>query len=180
MFKRLIDWHLENWKDHKYRKPLLLRGARQVGKTHAVRQLGKRFDHVIEVNFELAKDIKLIFEKDLNPERILRELAVFAGRAKIIPGETLLFFDEIQEAPEAILALRYFYEQMPQLHVIAAGSLFDFALEKVGLPVGRVSSMYMYPMSFLEYLAASGNIGSAKAILRIFITNHFLSQFINC
>ena len=165
MFKRLIDWHLENWKDHKYRKPLLLRGARQVGKTHAVRQLGKRFDHVIEVNFELAKDIKLIFEKDLNPERILRELAVFAGRAKIIPGETLLFFDEIQEAPEAILALRYFYEQMPQLHVIAAGSLFDFALEKVGLPVGRVSSMYMYPMSFLEYLAASGNIGSAKAIL---------------
>jgi predicted AAA+ superfamily ATPase len=165
MFKRLVDWHLEKWKDHKYRKPLLLRGARQVGKTHAVRRLGKRFNHMVEINFELAKDAKLIFEKDLDPERILQELAAYAGRAKITPGETLLFFDEIQEAPEAILALRYFYEQMPQLHVIAAGSLFDFALEKVGIPVGRVSSMYMYPMSFLEYLVASGNRESARAIL---------------
>lgn len=165
MFKRLIDWHLEKWKDYKYRKPLLLRGARQVGKTHAVRQLGKQFNHFIEINFELAKDAKPIFEKNLNPERILQELASYAGRGKITPGETLLFFDEIQEVPEAILALRYFYELMPELHVIAAGSLFDFALEKVGLPVGRVSSMYMYPMSFLEYLVASGKTESARAIL---------------
>ncbi len=165
MFKRLIDWHLKAWKDHKYRKPLLLRGARQVGKTHAVRQLGKHFDHMIEINFELAKDAKPIFDKDLRPERILRELAAYVGRTKIIPGKTLLFFDEIQEAPEAILALRYFYEEMPELHVIAAGSLFDFALEQVGLPVGRVSSMYMYPLSFIEYLAASGNIAAVQTIL---------------
>jgi predicted AAA+ superfamily ATPase len=164
MFKRLIDWHLEKWRHHKYRKPLLLRGARQVGKTHAVRQLGKRFNRLIEINFELAKDARLIFEKDLRPERILRELAVYAG-SKIIPGETLLFFDEIQEAPQAIIALRYFYEHIPELHVIAAGSLFDFALEKVGLPVGRVSSMYMYPMSFMEYLVASGNTVAVEAIL---------------
>ncbi len=165
MFKRLIDWHLEQWKDYKYRKPLLIRGARQVGKTHAVRQLGKQFDQLIEINFELAKDARPIFEKDLKPERILKELALYAGLTKIIPGKTLLFFDEIQEAPQAILALRYFYEQIPELHVIAAGSLFDFALEKVGLPVGRVSSMYMYPMSFIEYLIASGNTASARAIL---------------
>jgi uncharacterized protein len=164
MFKRLIDWHLLQWKDHKYRKPLLLRGARQVGKTHAVRQLGKRFDHLVEINFELAKDAKPIFEKDLKPERILRELASYMGRVKITPGETLLFFDEIQEAPEAILALRYFYEEMPQLHVIAAGSLIDFALETVGLPVGRVSSMYMYPLSFMEYLVATGNMAAADLI----------------
>lgn len=165
MFKRLIDTHLRLWKDHKYRKPLLLRGARQVGKTHAVRQLGKHFGQVIEINFELAKDAKPIFEKDLNPERILREIAAYAGQANVKAGETLLFFDEIQEVPEAILALRYFYEIMPELHVIAAGSLFDFALEKVGLPVGRVSSLYMYPMSFTEYLVATGNLAAAQAIL---------------
>ena len=165
MIKRLIDWHLKKWKDHKYRKPLLLRGARQVGKTHAVRQLGQDFRHVVEVNFELIKDAKQIFEKDLSPERILRELTPYAGQTKITPGETLLFFDEIQEAPEAIIALRYFYEKMPDLHVIAAGSLFDFALEKVGIPVGRVASMYMYPMSLMEYLVASGNTESARAIL---------------
>ena len=165
MFKRLIDWHLEKWKDHKYRKPLLLRGARQVGKTHAIRQLGKHFHRIVEINFELAKDAKLIFEKDLNPTRILRELSLLAGGIKIVPEETLLFFDEIQEAPQAILALRYFYEEMPQLHVIAAGSLFDFALEKVGIPVGRVSSLHMYPLSFLEYLTATGHTESAKAIL---------------
>ncbi len=164
MFKRLIDWHLSQWKDHKYRKPLLIRGARQVGKTHAVRQFSKQFENMVEINFELAKDAKPIFEKDLRPERVLRELASYS-RTKIVPGETLLFFDEIQAAPEAILALRYFYEQMPKLHVIAAGSLFDFALEKVGLPVGRVSSMYMYPMSLMEYLAASGNKENAKMIL---------------
>lgn len=91
MFKRLIDTHLRLWKDHKYRKPLLLRGARQVGKTHAVRQLGKHFGQVIEINFELAKDAKPIFEKDLNPERILREIAAYAGQANVKAGETLLF-----------------------------------------------------------------------------------------
>ena len=165
MLKRLIDWHLNQWKDHKYRKPLLLRGARQVGKTHAARQLGKHFDQMIEINFELAKDARLIFEKDLKPDRILRELVAYTGLAKITPGKTLLFFDEIQEAPQAILALRYFYEMMPELHVIAAGSLFDFALEAVGLPVGRVASLHMYPLSFMEYLLATDNLAAAQVIL---------------
>ncbi len=164
MLKRLIDWHLERWKENKNRKPLLLRGARQVGKTFAVRNLGKSFDKIVEVNFELIPDAAKVFEKDLKPDRILRELSAQIG-IKIEPGTTLLFFDEIQEVPQAITALRYFYELMPSLHVIAAGSLFDFALEKVGLPVGRVSSLYMYPVSFVEFLFATGNSVLIEAIL---------------
>jgi len=164
MIKRLIDWHLARWKHSKNRTPLLIRGARQVGKTHAVRKLGESFKRVVEVNFELAKDIHFIFQKDLHPERILKALEAHVG-GKIVPGETLLFFDEIQEVPEAITSLRYFYELMPQLHVIAAGSLLDFTLEKIGIPVGRVASMYMYPLSFMEFLAASGQGILVEAIL---------------
>src|SRR3990167_6135338 len=131
MLKRTVDWHLKQWKVDKNRKPLLIRGARQVGKTHAVRKLGEQFDRIVEINFELAQGAKPIFEKDLHPERILRDLS-FCTDQNIEPGKTLLFLDEIQEAPQAILALRYFFEMMPTLHVIAAGSLFDFALENVG------------------------------------------------
>lgn len=164
MFKRLIDWHLKTWKEKEDHKPLLIRGARQTGKTFAVRKFGKLFENMIEINFELAKDVPAIFERDLNPERILRELSIHFDQ-KIIPGKSLLFFDEIQEAPQAILALRYFYELMPALHVVAAGSLFDFALEKVGMPVGRVSSIYMYPMSFIEFLAAQEERSILEALL---------------
>src|SRR5579883_2371286 len=107
MFKRIIDFHLDRWKTDRYRKPLLLRGARQVGKTYAVRRLGKQFKHFVEVNFEQIKEAITIFEKDLIPERILRALSLLM-KMPIIPGETLLFFDEVQDAPSAILALRYF------------------------------------------------------------------------
>lgn len=164
MLKRLIDWHLLKWKENVNRKALLIRGARQVGKTHSVRTLGKTFDQLIEINFELTRDAKKIFEKDLKPERILNELTLFSGK-KIEPGKTLLFLDEVQEAPEAIQALRYFFEFIPSLHVIAAGSLLDFALEEAGLPVGRVSSLYLYPMSFLEFLSAKGESLLIEAIL---------------
>jgi hypothetical protein len=164
MLKRTVDWSLREWKSDKNRKPLLLRGARQVGKTHAIRKLGEQFDQVVEINFELSQGARPIFEKDLHPERIIRDLSFYMDR-KIEPGKTLLFFDEIQEVPKAILALRYFFEMMPSLHVIAAGSLFDFALEKVGLPVGRVSSMYMYPISFLEFLAACGHSSFIEPIM---------------
>lgn len=153
MLKRLIDWHLLKWKESTNRKALLIRGARQVGKTHSVRNLAKTFDDFIEINFELTKDARQIFEKDLKPERILNELALFSAK-KIEPGKTLLFFDEVQGAPEVIQALRYFFELIPSLHVIAAGSLLDFAIEDTGMPVGRVSTFYLYPMSFLEFLSA--------------------------
>lgn len=154
--KRLIDKYLAEWKEDKHRKPLLLRGARQVGKTYAVRQLGNSFESFVEINFELEPEIKIIFEKNLNPDRIIKEISLLKNQ-EIIPKKTLLFFDEIQIAPAAVTSLRYFYEMMPDLHVISAGSLLDFTLQQVGIPVGRVSSLYMYPMSFIEFLMATGH-----------------------
>lgn len=151
--KRIIDYYLNNWKTDRYRKPLLLRGARQVGKTHAVRVLGKTFPDFFEINLENQPAAHIIFEKDLQPDRIIRELSALMLKP-ITPGKTLLFIDEIQAVPRAIIALRYFYEQMPELHVIAAGSLLDFAIEHVGIPVGRVESLYMHPVSFIEFLGA--------------------------
>jgi uncharacterized protein len=163
--KRLIDWHLKGWKKDPRRKPLILRGARQVGKTFAVRELGKTFTSLVEVNFELLREARNIFDPDLEPERIIWELGLLT-KTKIIPGETLLFLDEVQTAPNVILALRYFYEKMPELHVIAAGSLIDFALEQVGMPVGRVTMLYIYPLSFLEFLCATGNAVLIEPILQ--------------
>jgi len=153
--KRFILRKLESWKDDPARKPMLLRGARQVGKTWIARELGKQFDAFIEINLELYPEAGKIFQTDLDPKRISRELSLLLGK-RIVPGESLLFFDEIQEEPKAIQALRYFYEMEPGQHIIAAGSLIDFELEKIGMPVGRVSSIYMHPLSFLEFLAAAG------------------------
>ncbi|MFA6527049.1 MAG: AAA family ATPase [Candidatus Babeliales bacterium] len=161
---RFIDYFLQNWKTNPLRKPLLLRGARQVGKTYAVRELGKTFPSFVEINFESNKRAKNIFDQDLDPARILREISIITNQ-EIIPGRTLLFFDEVQTVPNGILALRYFYEMMPELHVIAAGSLIDFAIEQVGVPVGRVQFLYMYPMSFLEFLSALDHTMIIKEIL---------------
>lgn len=168
--KRIIDHFLLQWKDDRLRKSLLLRGARQVGKTYAVRKLGTTYPDFVEINFELRKDAHGIFEKNLDPERIVRELSLIA-RKRIIPGKTLLFLDEIQIVPEAITSLRYFYEMMPELHVIAAGSLLDFAIEQIGIPVGRVQSLYMHPVSFIEYLVASGETMIVEEIM-----NHTIKQ----
>ena len=164
MFKRIIDLHLKQWRTDPFRKPLLLRGARQVGKTYAIRRLGQQFKSFVEINFEQLEGAASIFEKDLTPDRLILALSLLA-KTSIIPGETLLFFDEVQESPRAITALRYFYEEMPQLHVIAAGSLLESAIAKVGVPVGRISMLYMYPLSFLEYLVATGHNLIAKEIL---------------
>lgn len=163
--KRLIDWHLGQWKGDRYRKPLLIRGARQVGKTYGVRELGKSFKNLVEINFERKKGVHKIFSEDLVPERIVQELSLFC-KEQIIPGETLLFFDEVQECPEAVQSMRYFFEEMPELHLIAAGSLLDFALEKIGLPVGRISSLYVFPLSFIEFLVAIGEVLVAQAIVQ--------------
>ncbi|MBP6869932.1 ATP-binding protein [Candidatus Babeliales bacterium] len=151
---RIIDYFLQEWKHKKSRKSLLLRGARQVGKTHSVRKLGETYESFVEINFEDLPLVKNVFEKDFDCKRILRDLDLEFG-FQIIPGKTLLFFDECQTAPQVIIALRYFYEKMPELHVIAAGSLLDFAIEQIGLPVGRVEALYMHPVSFIEYLAAT-------------------------
>ncbi len=154
--KRFVDYFLLKWKTSPLRKPLLLRGARQVGKTYSAREFGKTFVSFVELNLELNPDAREIFEKDLDPHIIIRKISILTNKP-IIPGQTLLFLDEIQLVPNAITALRYFYEMMPELHVIAAGSLLDFAIKTVGMPVGRVSSLYMYPLSFIEFLSAIGS-----------------------
>ena len=171
--KRIIDHFLLQWKLSPYRKALLLRGARQVGKTYSVRKLGATYADFVEINFELRADAHGIFEKNLDPDRIIRELSLIANKA-IIPGKTLLFLDEIQMVPNAITALRYFYEMRPELHVIAAGSLLDFAIEQIGIPVGRVESLYMHPVSFMEYLVASGEGLIVDAVM-----NHAVDDIIS-
>jgi len=131
-FNRKIDHALQQWSNEKRRKPLMLRGARQVGKTSAIRNLGKQFNCFVEINFE-NKDhsaAKTVFSRHSDPQIICSELAALFGKP-IVPGETLLFLDEIQSCTDAIASLRYFYEQMPALHVIAAGSLLEFALEEI-------------------------------------------------
>lgn len=172
---RFIDLYLKKWASSDKRKPLLLRGARQVGKTFAVRKLGEIFERYIEVNFEEQPHLRKIFEhdNDLNPERIIRDLSL-ALNMEIVPGKTLLFFDETQVMPRVIIALRYFYEKMPELHVIAAGSLLDFAIEKVGVPVGRIEFYHLYPMSFLEFLKATDHNLIFEEIL-----NHNVCESLN-
>lgn len=155
-FKRHIDKYLEEWKSGLNRKPLLVRGARQVGKSSTIRHLGKEFKYFVEINFERQKDIKTLFGYNLNVKNICAQLSAIYN-TPIIPGETLLFFDEIQESQRAISSLRYFYEDYPELHVIAAGSLLEFTLkELLSFGVGRIRSMYMYPFSFDEFLEAQG------------------------
>ena len=152
--ERIVEKNLNAWKLSERRKPLLVKGARQVGKTFSIRKFGKElFNSFAEIDLERNRNWHKIFDSDLNPQRILTELEVVTGR-KIIPGETLLFLDEIQSCPRAIMALRYFFEELPQMHVVAAGSLLEFALEDISFPVGRVQFLEMHPMNFMEYLWA--------------------------
>jgi Predicted ATPase (AAA+ superfamily) len=153
---RTIDKDLIAWKNEVNRKPLLLRGARQVGKSSTVRALGEQFDHFLEINFDKKEslNVRLLFEKSSSPKQICEELSIIYN-TPIIPGKTLLFIDEIQSCIPAISSLRYFHEEYSELHVIAAGSLLEFALEELpSFGVGRIRSMFLYPFSFDEYLRA--------------------------
>ena len=160
--ERHIDKALLEWKNSPKRKPLMLRGVRQCGKTSAVRHLAESFRNYVELNLEKQNELCSVFDGDFDVKRIITRLEL-AFSQKITAGETLIFIDEIQECPRAITALRYFYEDMPDLHVIAAGSLLEFVLnqddskEAVDFPVGRVRSLFMYPFSFLEFLRAVGD-----------------------
>lgn len=162
-YHRAIDRYLLEWKNEKVHKPLLLRGARQVGKSSAVRQLGKTFRYLVEVNFERDKEIISIFTGNLKPQEIASRLSAFY-ETPIISGKTLLFLDEIQACPQAIHSLWFFYEDYPELHVVAAGSLLESALKKtLSFGVGRVRSLFMYPMSFDEFLIATGHASWIEA-----------------
>ncbi|WP_395043191.1 ATP-binding protein [Flavobacterium sp.] len=151
-FKRLIDNLLSTWKYDDNKKPLLLRGARQVGKSSAIRNLGKSFEHYIEINFEENTAIQKLFDGVNSIENICSKLEIIYS-IPIIEGKTLLFLDEIQSCENAILSLRFFYEKMPNLHVVAAGSLLEFALQSLpSFGVGRVRTLFVYPFSFDEFL----------------------------
>ncbi|MDL2231693.1 ATP-binding protein [Porphyromonadaceae bacterium OttesenSCG-928-L07] len=155
-FKRHIDLYLKEWKHSSNRKPLLVRGARQVGKSSAIRHLGESFKYFLEINLERQREVRTLFGENLDIQKLCSQLSAIYN-IPIIPGETLLFIDEIQESQRAISALRYFYEDYPELHVVAAGSLLEFTLKELpSFGVGRVRSMYMYPFSFDEFLEAQG------------------------
>lgn len=155
-FQRKIDSYLKKWRFEAPLKPLLLRGARQVGKSSAVREFAKEFEYYLEVNLELEGDIRAIFDSGLPIDEVARRLSLLRG-VPIVEGRTLLFIDEIQASQAAIHALWAFKEKLGNLHVIAAGSLLEFALRKMtSFGVGRVKSLFLYPFSFDEFLAACG------------------------
>ena len=156
--QRDLERDLFNWKDRKDRMPLLLRGARQVGKSYIVEAFGKKaFKNIVTVNFEYRPELKQCFST-FDPVEILNKLRLLTGEA-IEAEQTLLFLDEIQECPNAIMSLRYFKEKYDRLAVIGAGSLMEFALNSADfkMPVGRVQFIYLEPLSFGEFLTASGN-----------------------
>jgi predicted AAA+ superfamily ATPase len=164
--KRIITQKLGNWKTGPDRKPLIIRGPRQTGKSYSIIEFGKDYfaGNLHIVNFEKQPDWKSIFEKNLDALRILSELEIVINK-RIVPGRDLLFFDEIQACPKAIAALRYFNEQIPALHLIAAGSLLEFALKDIPFPVGRVQLLNMHPMNFYEFLLATGKDLVAECII---------------
>lgn len=164
--KRDIFDDLVKWKDSTRRKPLILTGVRQCGKTYILKEFGSKcFSNTCYINFESNSKYAAIFEYDFDVARILKELE-FLENTTITPGETLLVFDEVQECPKAITSLKYFCENMKELHLVAAGSLLGVALkqENISFPVGKVNRMQLYPMNFKEFLQAMGE----EKYLRLF------------
>jgi hypothetical protein len=165
MFNRKIEINLEEWKQRPNKKPLVLRGARQTGKTTLIRKFAAQFDNFIELNLE--KDaIQKIFAEVKDIRSIVQSIEGVTNK-RVIPEKTLLFLDEIQNSISAIKLLRYFYEEMPGLHVISAGSLLEVRMKSEGwsFPVGRVEFLYLYPVSFEEFLSVMGEDLLLKALL---------------
>lgn len=175
--KRKIEEKLIEWKNRENHKPLIIDGARQIGKTYIAFSFGKEnYKNSVYFNFENSKDLNRIFEKDLNPERIIRELSVFSG-STILEKETLIIFDEIQASEKALTSLKYFYEKKPNYDIICAGSLLGVALnrESYSFPVGKVELLRMYPMDFEEFLWALNEIELSKMIREHFNSNEAFS-----
>lgn len=164
--ERKIVEKIKLWKNKKNRMPLIIYGARQVGKTYIALTIGKMlYKNTVYFNMEDSKEITDIFERDFEPERIIRELSVRCGES-IFKEDTLIIFDEIQASERALLSLKYFCEKAPQYHIIAAGSLLGVALnrEKYSFPVGKVDMLTMYPLDFEEFLWAMGKKDLADLI----------------
>ena len=165
--KRDITQELLAWKEQPNRKPLVLKGVRQCGKTYILKEFGREYyKDVAYFNFEETRSLNSLFEQDYDVKRILFELGLFLGRT-IAPGNTLIILDEIQECPRAITALKYFCENAPEYHVACAGSLLGLAIhENQSFPVGKVDIRTLYPMSFYEFLSATGNEALADYLTR--------------
>ncbi len=168
--ERKISKKLTKWKNDICRKPLIIKGARQVGKTYTALTFGKEnYKNTVYFSLEDSKDVQAIFERDLNPERIVRELATYAGQS-ILQHDTLIIFDEIQACERALTSLKYFCENAPEYHIIAAGSLLGVAMnrEKYSFPVGKVDMLTLYPLDFEEFLSATGNEAMCSLIKESF------------
>ena len=154
MFNRNIEIEFKKWIKSPIRKPLIVRGARQVGKTSVIRKFGQEnFDQLIEINLE-KKDQLALFDKAISVEDFLKRISLFFDK-NAAPGSSLLFIDEIQESKNIMELLRFFSEEKPQLHIMAAGSLLEAKIDKSwSMPVGRIDYKYIYPMTFFEYLEA--------------------------
>lgn len=152
--KRFILEELIKWKKSKYRKPLILKGARQIGKTYILKKFGEEnYEDVAYFNFDHDEDLYNLFENTKDPQRILEQLT-FIYKKAIHPGKTLIIFDEIQECPNALNSLKYFQEEANQYHIVCAGSLLGIRLSHTSFPVGKVDFLDMYPMTFSEFLIA--------------------------
>ena len=163
--KREITQKLLAWKSSSMRKPLMMTGVRQCGKTYILKEFGKDYyNHVVYINFEQDDKYISVFDADLNPKRIIQDLRILG--ASVSDENTLMIWDEIQQCPRAITALKYFAEEMPELHIVTAGSLLGVALNRDGIsfPVGKVDRMTLYPMSFKEFVIASGQEALLEAI----------------
>jgi len=185
--KRNAITDLINWKNSEERKPMVLKGARQVGKTWLMREFGQQYyDSYVYFNFDEEDELKSVFETNKNPHRIIELLSLIAG-TKILPGETLIIFDEIQECPDALNTLKYFREKANNYHVIAAGSLLGtLPAQPKSYPVGMVNLLTVYPLTFDEFLNATDpvlyeyyeSIGKEQSIEEIF-HNRLLASYHN-
>jgi predicted AAA+ superfamily ATPase len=172
LFKRYVSSNLLQWKESTNRKPLIIRGARQVGKTTLVKQFSEVYRQSIHLNLELQAD-KSFFTRYTDVATLTDSLFLSRNLSPVYKSETLVFIDEIQECPEAIAMLRYFHEMEPELHVIAAGSLLEHAMRKIkSFPVGRVQMLHLYPLNFAEYLEAVGHQMALKALNNYPVKQH--------
>ena len=164
MYRTAIE-KLLKWKQNKHRKPMIIEGARQVGKTWLMKEFGQQaYADTVYINFDSNSRMAELFASDLDTERLIMGLELYAGH-KIDPDNTLLIFDEVQEVPRALSSLKYFYENAPQYHIVCAGSLFGTALHQgTSFPVGKVDFMNLYPLSFREFLMANGQERFAELI----------------
>lgn len=172
MYRKIFEY-LKNWKEDPYRKPLILQGARQVGKTHSVLTFGKKeYDNVVYFNFETDIRLKETFEENITPDYLIPILSRISNQT-IIKEKTLIFFDEIQLCERALTSLKYFYEQAPEYHIIVAGSLLGIAVnrEQFSFPVGKVDMKTLYPMDMEEFLMAMGENELISAIKKSFEEN---------